>query len=589
MTPDHKCYAYNSSTKKYDIVLAKDLNTAHQIPRCADYEFPETETFSDIFVELVGWLFTDGYIKKSEQDRASGETKEYRYGKITQSKPKTVQRLKNLGLTYYAKEKSSHGKFKDNYTPYIFNIPVETFREMEALGIDRKLNWDFLCKLTKRQMKLLFDVMQLADGANGNRFAGRENSVFFMTLIQTLLGKPSTFWQQEENCWRTRHVKAQGIGCWGHHNNKTEIDYKGTIWCPSVDTGFWLAEREGLMFITGNTESNFRTVAGMIPGMNKAISKLMGELPPPPGMDKLYRHFWGRVIFSSVVSTLIPQLLLNAWTPDDRDDLLDFYREQFSSWNQFRRLRWTAVDITKLYHALGVDIPDNQRKTFSIVGHFADPLKIMDIDRLIKGKGSPIVRIADNLFSGTDWAKRPYTGVKELVKTHKTVKKSRYQKTENVFSRLPSAIIGSAKGVLPIQANELISYLMGEQDGWSALFTSAGAHPSNTYIPDIVGNRYKELRSNVLRVEREAKALRLGKDQAGAKKLIIKEFGSLANFYALKHLYVVTRTGLTPLNKRLKVLREGKKIPRRAERIEKIKTKIARKQQKFIDRYQKAQ
>jgi len=587
MTPDHKCYAYNSSTKRYDIVLAKDLNTAHQIPRCADYGFPETETFSDIFVELVGWLFTDGYIKKSEQDRANGETKEYRYGKITQSKPKTVQRLKNLGLTYYIKKKSSHGKFKDNYTPYIFNIPVETFREMEALGIDRKLNWDFLCKLTKRQMKLLFDVMQLADGANGNRFAGRENSVFFMTLIQTLLGKPSTFWQQEENCWRTRHVEAQGIGCWGHHNNKTEIDYKGTIWCPSVDTGFWLAEREGLMFITGNTESNFRTVTGMIPGMNKAISKLMGELPPPPGMDKLYRHFWGRVIFASVVSTLIPQLLLNAWTPDDRDDLLDFYREQV--FHNFRRLRWTAVDITKLYHVLGVDIPDNQRKTFSIVGHFADPLKILDIDRLIKGKGSPIVRIADNLFSGTDWAKRPYTGVKELAKTHKTVKKSRYQKTENVFSRLPSAIIGSAKGVLPIQANELISYLMGEQDGWSALFTSAGAHPSNTYTPDIVGDRYKELRSNVLRVEREAKALRLGKDQAGAKKLIIKEFGNLANFYALKHLYVVTRTGLTPLNKRLKILREGKKMPRRAERIEKMKSAIANKQQKFIDRYQKVQ
>jgi hypothetical protein len=337
------------------------------------------------------------------------------------------------------------------------------------------------------------------------------------------------------------------------------------------------------------TESNFRTVTGMIPGMNKAISKLMGELPPPPGMDKVYRKFWGRVIFSSVVATLIPQLLINGWTPDDRDNLLDFYREQLSSWDQSRRLRWTAVDITKLYHVLGVDIPDNQRKTFSIVGHFADPLKILDIDRLIKSKGSPIVRIADNLLSGTDWAKRPYTGVSELVRTHKTIKKSRYQKTENVLNRLPSAIIGSAKGALPIQANELISYLMGEQDGWSSLFTSAGAHVSNTYTPDIVGDRYKELRSNVLRVGREAKALRLGGNVPGAKKLIIKEFGSLANFYALKHLYALTRTTLTPLNKRLAALRLGTGIPRKAERIEKVKADIAAKQQRFIDRYQKAQ
>ena len=31
--------------------------------------------------------------------------------------------------------------------------------------------------------------------------------------------------------------------------------FSGGIWCPSVETGFWVAERNGLMFITGNTLS----------------------------------------------------------------------------------------------------------------------------------------------------------------------------------------------------------------------------------------------------------------------------------------------------------------------------------------------
>ena len=40
--------------------------------------------------------------------------------------------------------------------------------------------------------------------------------------------------------------------------------YSGGIWCPSVETGFWVAERDGLMFITGNTLSSWNA-AGLAP------------------------------------------------------------------------------------------------------------------------------------------------------------------------------------------------------------------------------------------------------------------------------------------------------------------------------------
>jgi|GEM_PF-1026565 len=478
LTPDHTCYVYNSTTKRNDIVKAKDLQTNHQIPRCADFDFPEKETYTDYFVKLCGWLVTDGYVKKSYNKLADGSTKEYRYGRITQSKPRTVEMLKNLGITYHVDDTNcDHDKFKANYKKHVFNIPNGLFQKMQDIGLEDGLNWEFLSKLTKRQIKLLDDTMMLGCGTGQNRFSGKEKIVFYMTLIRTMQGLPSTFYQQEENCWRTRWItRGKGISCWGHHDNKDEVDYSGTIWCPSVDTGFWLAERKGLIFITGNTESNFRTVSGWIPGLNDKISRFMGDVPGPKGMEKIYRKFWGRVVFRIAVSTVLAQMLLNGW-----DETEEFINEQMLS-NRFNKKRWTEVDVTKLYNMLGIDT-EGRRKTFSIGGHFFDPLKLMDPWRLIKGKGSPVVRVAGAFVSGSDWADRPFTGAAELLTTGKTIKKSTHLPKEGAITRAPATIVNQVVNMQPIQIGHFIQYLQGEEDGLTALMQSAGAQTHTAWPP----------------------------------------------------------------------------------------------------------
>ncbi|RLC19850.1 MAG: hypothetical protein DRH56_10850, partial [Deltaproteobacteria bacterium] len=156
------------------------------------------------------------------------------------------------------------------------------------------------------------------------------------------------------------------------------------------------------------TESNFRTVTGMIPVLNKWIDKMTGGVPAPPGMDRIYRKFWGRVALRIAVATIIAQLLLNG-----KDDSEEFIKEQMLS-NRFNKLRWTEIDITRLYRMLGIDT-EGQRKTFSIGGHFSDPLKLIEAWRLSKGKGPPGTRIAGALGTGTDWAGRPFTGVSAML------------------------------------------------------------------------------------------------------------------------------------------------------------------------------
>ena len=491
MTPDHRCFVYNTKQKTYETVIARDLKGHHKIPRgpLNGYETTSGPVFSDLFIKLVGWFISDGYTKKCTQTSATGYEKEYRYGKITQAKPANVKLIKSLCLMKYHKEENTNGGVNKNgqrivgrFLKYVFTIPKQHFDQMEALGLRNGLNWGFLSKLTRDQLEILYETMMLGCGTGQRRFSGREKIVFYMSLIQIMLGWPTTFYQQEAHCWRTRVLAPQNsmLPTKGNRDRLSEGIYKGTIWCPSVDSKYFVAECQGLVFITGNTESNFRTVSGMIPGMNKVISKFVGDIPGPPGMDKVYRKFWGRVALRIAVSTIIAQMLLNG-----KDETEEFIEEQaLTNFRNFKKFRWTGVDITKLYHALGIDT-EGHRKTFSLGGHFFDPLKLIDPFRLIKGKGSPFVRAGEAAFSGTDWAGRPFTGAKELITTGKTIKKSAYEKKEEELNRLPATLVNQVVNMQPIQLGHFIKYLQGEEDGLTALLHSMGAGTHTAWKPYI--------------------------------------------------------------------------------------------------------
>jgi ATP:corrinoid adenosyltransferase len=276
------------------------------------------------------------------------------------------------------------------------------------------------------------------------------------------------------------------------------------------------------------TESNWRTVTGTIPGLNKAVARAMHEVPGPPGMDKVFRRFWGGIILKGAASTLLLQIAVTSLFGDDDDSWLDMYREQFADWDTFRRMRWTGVDVTPIYRRLGVDVPKGERKIFSIVGHFADFLRLMDPESLIKGKMSPVMRVAGSLGTKTDYRQRPYTGFSELLKTGQTVKRSYHQPTETFFAALPSIILAQARDIQPIQVGYLLKYIQGEEDGLTALLSSAGAHMKAAYTPDLVGKDFEAAGQEINATYRRMKELQelvrvhaamLQTDPAGAAKL----------------------------------------------------------------------
>jgi hypothetical protein len=282
-------------------------------------------------------------------------------------------------------------------------------------------------------------------------------------------------------------------------------------------------------------------------------------MPPPPGMDKVYRNFWGGVIIKATLTTVLASFMAGLW--DDEEDK-DWRKEEFL--NNFRRLRWTGINVSGVYKSLGMDVSANERRIFSVVGHFADPLKLIHPEKLIKGKGSPLTRIATAALSKSDWRDRPYNSVSEWINTGSLKKKTRYEPKENFWEALPAIAADQVINMQPIQFGHLLRYLQGEEDGLSAIMSSAGAHIVETYEPK-GGYEFADIYKNTLKTLRRYKALKesgetknIAKYQAENKDILrnaagVKKTYSLLNHFEEMIKAIQKNTKIGPLDKRRRI------------------------------------
>jgi len=254
-------------------------------------------------------------------------------------------------------------------------------------------------------------------------------------------------------------------------------------------------------------------------------------MPAPPGMDKEYRNFWGGVIIKATLATTMAALVAGMW--DDEEDK-DWRKEEFL--NNFKRLRWTGVNVSGIYRSLGVDVPPDERRVFSVVGHFADPLKLVHPEKLIKGKGSPLTRMASSALTKSDWRERPYNSVSVWINTGSMKKKSRYEPKENFWEALPAIAASQVVSMQPIQIGHLLRYMQGEEDGLTAIMSSAGAHMTETHEPK-GGYEFTDLYKTALKTARQYKSIRESKDTKRAFEYREENRNMLNNTQRIKRVY----------------------------------------------------
>lgn len=267
VTPNHRWFVrrtkvagdnpweFASEFKTTDELLGDD-----SIPLSAKHsQFPENNVYSDDFVELAGWVVTDGTYSNRVR--------------ITQKKEPQVTQIKRLLSRMNVTSQSKGVKQKDGC--YQFYVDEKYGGKLKKILPDKIPTVDFIYSLTEDQLQILFETMLLGDGCYDGLHATFYNTdkrmVDAFQLICTLLGKPSRLSVDDRDS-RPKElyeisVKDENhfttIGNTKERRKKTigKKKYTGVVWCPETPNGTWFMRRKGRVCFTGNSVGRMPTGA----------------------------------------------------------------------------------------------------------------------------------------------------------------------------------------------------------------------------------------------------------------------------------------------------------------------------------------
>ncbi len=258
LTLDHRCLVRTDKRSPF-VALAADLTNEQQVLLSAPLEeVPGPEPTTTERAELLGWFIAEG-------------TAKHRQALISQSltsNPAKVDRLRSL------LERDGADFTESNYrrTTGVYGGHVQTTfvvkGELAAwLNLHHKrLPMQYVTTWPTRTLRALYDGLIDGDGhrrkAGGVLFFQKEREVCDAVQVLAIrLGLRASLTRQDRmDGWQVtigdpEHYEAQrwtkvrkwdGVGI-------PQESYTGVVWCPQVETSFWLARRDGRTFVTGNS------------------------------------------------------------------------------------------------------------------------------------------------------------------------------------------------------------------------------------------------------------------------------------------------------------------------------------------------
>lgn len=275
-TPDHRWLVYNKGTGKNECRLTDQLSDwgDHRIHRTGDFKGTQKAIHDHDFVELVGWFLTDGgFYGGNEEPKYNVE--HWRGVQICQSQranPGKVVMIDNLLKRYGFK--GNRALNKSNECIYWRMTKAESIPFYEMFP-DKTLTVSFLNELTRPQLELLRDTMLLGDGCSPTEdrddwqfcCSDKERAGMFQLLL-TMCGQASTLHERDMSQYQPQSTKMGNTPKMGLvyyvsvlkrdkvqvvKDQKRRFQAKQGVWCPMVPNTYFVARREGHVYVTGNT------------------------------------------------------------------------------------------------------------------------------------------------------------------------------------------------------------------------------------------------------------------------------------------------------------------------------------------------
>ena len=312
-------------------VTSETLNQAHRIPTAAPHVgFPTEAKYTDAFVELVAWWWTEGCHTGATESRAEepytdslgrhypngNGSRSGRFGQatITQSHERNPERVESIRTALDAEYPGGWGGAHQRQTQTGHGAPVTAFRlrrevfdALHAVAPSKVVSLDFVLSLTRAQIELFIQTSCAGDGwhyRDGRLdIWQRDHGVldaYELALILSgrMVAESEHAGGKVVNAYRKSTVRPfHAAAAPGSRMIVEGTTYTGMVWCPTVENSTWLARRGGTVWFTGNSVNHWgvwaneeQTISAHI---EPALDDLVGALtsgflrPAVPGTDKV--------------------------------------------------------------------------------------------------------------------------------------------------------------------------------------------------------------------------------------------------------------------------------------------------------------
>jgi hypothetical protein len=219
------------------------LITAGGVPMA----FRSQAKWSDELVETAAWYVCDG----SDHVNRQGYHSVHLDGK----KPHKVAAWRRLAAWWSAEGATwNEGKTRANgqSTFYLGKGVVAALQEVAPL---KAITPEFICSLTYAQARLFHETLLQADGDLALRRGSSRRWTQVdpvrrdaFQMLTALLGIGTAHGEGDFKIQEHSPVVSKV-----KYLEEERVPYKGQVWCPTVETGFFMARRNGTTYWTGNT------------------------------------------------------------------------------------------------------------------------------------------------------------------------------------------------------------------------------------------------------------------------------------------------------------------------------------------------
>lgn len=306
-----RIYAHGSYERRREFVETRDLNKRDAIPCAADVINLPDPKWSDGFVELAGWYWTEG-----TACHHGGVT----IGQSMSANPEKVAQIRRClvdlygpaspGLQHFKPEPSWCEAAESDRGMVYFRLNEEAALDLRWVieGKEKVLASWFVASLSREQLHLFIDTSIAADGTVKKGFPStrvitqkRRESLDVLQMACSLAGIRTTLreriiggkgpyaglpeWELSLRGVHKRFVPQPATFC------IEEQAYTGVVWCPTTKHGTWLARRKGTVYFTGNTEYDHQVLGQWAEGFKLPDrERWLAEHPEWETNDARYRY-----------------------------------------------------------------------------------------------------------------------------------------------------------------------------------------------------------------------------------------------------------------------------------------------------------